>query len=93
MILLMMPFFSSKNFFDSADQLSKFATYFGRPELVNEQADRHRRVTAAEVTRFARERLGSDNRASLLFVPRKQDEGAVAESREPRAESDVEVEA
>ena len=76
---------------DRADKLSMFATYFGRPELVNEQAERHRRVTAADVTRFARERLGPDNRASLLFVPRTAEPEAAAESRAPRAESGVEA--
>ena len=55
---------------DRADQLSKFATYLGDPTLVNEQVERHRRVTAADVTRFARERLGPDNRATLLYVPK-----------------------
>ena len=57
---------------ERADQLSKFATYLGDPTLVNEQVERHRRVTAADVTRFARERLGPDNRATLLYVPRAQ---------------------
>jgi predicted Zn-dependent peptidase len=56
---------------ERADQLSRFATYFGDPSLVNAQVARYRAVTAADVTRFARERLGADNRASLLFVPRE----------------------
>jgi zinc protease len=84
---------------ERADRLSMFATYFGEPRLVNEQVDRYRRVTAADVTRFARERLGPDNRASLLFVPREPGV-AVAESREQPpavgghpAESTVEAEA
>ena len=55
---------------DRADKLSLFATYFGNPALINEQVQRYRDVTAMDVTRFARERLGRDNRASLLFVPR-----------------------
>ena len=53
-----------------ADKLSQFATYFGNPALVNEQVDRFARVTVADVNRVARERLGRDNRASLLYVPR-----------------------
>ena len=63
---------------DRADQLSKFATYLGDPTLVNEQVERHRRVTAADVTRFARERLGPDNRATLLYVPKEASQGRVA---------------
>jgi predicted Zn-dependent peptidase len=60
---------------DRADQLSKFATYLGDPTLVNEQVERHRRVTAADVTRFARERMGPENRAALVYVPRESGEG------------------
>jgi predicted Zn-dependent peptidase len=55
---------------ERADNLSKFATYFGDPSLVNVQTDRYRAVTVDAVNAFARERLGPDNRASLLYVPR-----------------------
>ncbi|MHB1073080.1 MAG: M16 family metallopeptidase [Gemmatimonadaceae bacterium] len=55
---------------DRADKLSQFATYFGDPALVNEQLDRYAAVRAADVSRVARDRLGPDNRASLLYVPR-----------------------
>lgn len=58
---------------DRADKLSMFATYFGDPRLVNRQAERYRAVTAEQVNAFARERLGRDNRASLLYVPREAD--------------------
>jgi len=54
---------------DRADKLSMFATYFGDPGLVNDQADKYREVTSESVSRFARERLGPDNRATLLYVP------------------------
>jgi zinc protease len=56
---------------ERADKLSQFATYFNDPELVNVQADRYRAVTVDQVNAFARERLGTDNRASLLYVPRE----------------------
>ncbi|HEY0994699.1 MAG TPA: pitrilysin family protein [Gemmatimonadaceae bacterium] len=55
---------------DRADKLSQFATYFGDPSLVNEQLDRYAAVTAGQVSALARERLGPDNRVSLLYVPR-----------------------
>jgi predicted Zn-dependent peptidase len=58
---------------ERAEQLSRFATYFGDPALANEQVDRYRAITAEQVSRFARERLGRDNRASLLYVPRAID--------------------
>ncbi len=61
---------------DRADLLSKFATYFGDATLVNEQLARYRAVTVAEVNAFAREFLGADNRASLVYVPRTKTEAA-----------------
>jgi predicted Zn-dependent peptidase len=63
---------------DRADKLSLFATYFGDPSLVNVQATRHRAVTTEQVNAFARERLGPDNRASLLYVPRETTPAAPA---------------
>jgi predicted Zn-dependent peptidase len=61
---------------DRADKLSLYATYFGDPGLINEQADRYRSVTADAVSTFARQRLGEDNRASLVYVPRAQGNGS-----------------
>jgi len=74
---------------DRADRLSMFATFFGDPSLANEQTDHYREVTAEDVNRFARERLGEDNRVSLLYVPRPPDteEGET----EPGVESGEEV--
>lgn len=54
---------------ERADQISRFTTYFGDPELVNGQVDRYRAVRTEDVSRLARERLGSDNRALLMYVP------------------------
>jgi zinc protease len=54
---------------DRADKLSMFATYFCDPALVNEQTERYQRVTAAQVNDLARDLLGEDNRASLVYVP------------------------
>src|SRR6185437_13944972 len=63
---------------DRADRLSMFATYFRKPELINEQPDRYRAVTARKVNSFIRERLGENNRASLLFVPQDNEPGDLA---------------
>lgn len=60
---------------ERADKLSQFATYFGDPGLINAQVPRYRAVTAAKVTAFAREWLGDDNRASLVYVPRDASAG------------------
>jgi len=54
---------------ERADQLSRFATYFGDANLANEQVARYQSVTAADVSRLAHERLGPDNRVLLLYVP------------------------
>jgi zinc protease len=54
---------------ERADQLSRFATYFGDPTLVNTQVSRYAATTAADVSALARERLGPDNRVVLLYVP------------------------
>ena len=62
---------------ERADRLSMFATYFGRPQLINEQADRYRAVTVESVNTLVSERFGEDNRASLIYVPR---EGVESES-------------
>jgi zinc protease len=71
---------------DRADRLSLFATYFGDPSLVNEQMDRYRAVTAGDVSAFAREYLGRDNRASLLYVPRETGRRARGAGREEERE-------
>ena len=55
---------------DRAEQLSRFATYFGDPRLLNDQVARYRGVTKERVDAIAQERLGPDNRASLVYVPR-----------------------
>jgi zinc protease len=60
---------------DRADRLSMFATYFRAPELVNEEVDHYRAVTIDEVNAFIRERLGENNRASLLYVARNEAPG------------------
>src|SRR6185436_153327 len=55
---------------ERADKLSMFATYFGDPNLVNAQVGHYRSVTSKAVNAFIKERLGENNRASLLYVPR-----------------------
>ncbi|HET7584010.1 MAG TPA: pitrilysin family protein [Gemmatimonadaceae bacterium] len=57
---------------ERADKLSMFATYFRDPALVNTHVDRYRSVTAARVNQFVQQRLGEDNRAALLYVPRRK---------------------
>ena len=62
---------------ERADKLSMFATYFSDPALINRQVDRYERVRASDVNAFASAFLGSDNRASLMFVPREGTETAM----------------
>jgi predicted Zn-dependent peptidase len=54
---------------DRADQLSRFATYFGDARLANAQVARYQQVTVADVDACAAQYLGEDNRAILVFVP------------------------
>jgi predicted Zn-dependent peptidase len=54
---------------ERADRLSRYATYLGEPELINEHLDRVRDVSVADVASFAGDRLGPDNRATLSYVP------------------------
>ena len=56
---------------ERADRLSMFATYFRSPQLINEQAAAYRAVTAGRVNALISQRLGPDNRASLMYVPRE----------------------
>jgi predicted Zn-dependent peptidase len=56
---------------DRAEQLSRFATYFGDPALLNEQVGHYRAVSDDRLRAMAAERLGHDNRASLVYVPRQ----------------------
>lgn len=58
---------------ERADQLSRFATYFGHPALLNEQVRRYRAVSDAQVHALAVERLAAENRAALVYVPRSGD--------------------
>ena len=52
----------------------------GDPSRVNEEVDRHRAVTLEQVNDFVRTRLTKDNRASLLYVPKPdEDDGATGE--------------
>src|SRR5690348_1463310 len=74
---------------ERADKLSMFATYSGDPALVNVQPDRYRAVTTEQVNTFARERLGPDNRATLLYVPQNS---AGRGMRETGSEAAPEVE-
>lgn len=69
---------------ERADRLSMFATFFGDPKLINQQSDKYRSVTLTQVDNFARAKLGVNNRASLLFVPKAEKAGEV-ESVEPAA--------
>jgi predicted Zn-dependent peptidase len=65
---------------ERADRLSLFATYFGNPDRLNEEVDRYAAVTTDRVNAFIRDRLGEDNRASLVYVPRDDAPGELVEA-------------
>jgi len=54
---------------DRADLLSMFALYFDEPERLNEEIDRLRAVTVADVRSFSARYFGPDNRAVLTYEP------------------------
>jgi len=57
-----------------------FATYFGDPNRLNEEVDRYRAVTTQQVNDFIAERLGENNRASLVYVAREESPGELVGS-------------
>ena len=57
-----------------ADRLSMFATYFDRPELINEQLERFLEVDAEAVRDVCADVFGTDERATITYVPRNHEE-------------------
>jgi hypothetical protein len=47
-----------------------YATYFDRPELINEQLDRYLAVDAEAVRDVCASVFGVDERATITYVPR-----------------------
>ena len=54
---------------ERADLLSMFDLYFGDPGRLNSELDRLRAVSLDQIRSFAGERLGTDNRAVLVYEP------------------------
>jgi predicted Zn-dependent peptidase len=61
---------------ERAEQLSMLATYFDAPELINEEMDRYRAVTAETVRQFVREHMVPENRVVLTYLPAVAKEAA-----------------
>jgi predicted Zn-dependent peptidase len=59
-----------------ADRLSMYATYFDRPELINEQLGRYLAVDAEAVRDVCAQVFGTDDRATITYVPRAEQEAA-----------------
>ena len=59
-----------------ADRLSMYATYFDRPELINEQLGRYLAVDAEAIRSACAQTFGSDARAVLTYIPRPAAEAA-----------------
>jgi len=58
---------------ERADRLSMFATYFGEPGLINEQADRYRAVTAEQVNEII---SGASGRQQSQFSSMCREKGS-----------------
>jgi predicted Zn-dependent peptidase len=52
-----------------ADRLNSYATYFDRPELINEQLARYKAVDAEAIRSIAAKVFRDDNRAVVTYVP------------------------
>jgi zinc protease len=52
-----------------ADRLNNYATYFDRPELINEQLGRYKAVDADAIRAAAALVFRDDNRATITYVP------------------------
>lgn len=63
---------------DRADLLSMYTHYFDDPLRVLGELERLRSVTPDDVAALARERLGPDNRAVLVYRPSAESEGGEA---------------
>lgn len=57
-----------------ADRLSMFATYFDRPELVNEQLGRYLDVDSEAIQAVCRDVFDTTERAVITYVPRAGEE-------------------
>jgi hypothetical protein len=51
-----------------------FATLLGDASQINQQMEKYQAVTVERVNDFVRDRLGRDNRAILIYVPRAPQE-------------------
>jgi predicted Zn-dependent peptidase len=49
-----------------------FATYFGNPELVNEEVAKYQAVTAEQVNAFARTYLGREQSRESALCPEER---------------------
>ncbi|MDH3271717.1 MAG: insulinase family protein [Gemmatimonadota bacterium] len=57
---------------ERADMLSMFDLYFDDPGRLNQELDRLRAVDPDDIRRFAEDRLGTDNRAVVVYVPESE---------------------
>jgi predicted Zn-dependent peptidase len=68
-----------------ADRLSMYATYFDRPELINEQLGHYLAVDADQIRDVAADVFQADNRAVVTYIPNEDTgdgDGAGAEGGE-----------
>jgi predicted Zn-dependent peptidase len=57
---------------ERANLLSMFDLYFDDPDRLNHEIDRLRAVTVEQIRDFATSQLGSDNRAVLVYEPKRK---------------------
>ncbi|MGI8542171.1 MAG: M16 family metallopeptidase [Aridibacter sp.] len=82
--------FGLQTILGKADSLNSNATFFGKPDVFQQQLNEYREVTPADVQRVAKEYL-NENRLVMTFVPgKKQGAPANAAVNKPTSVSDDE---
>jgi zinc protease len=67
--------FGLQTVLSKADALNRNAVFFGKPDLFQQELDKYRRVTPADVQRVARDYLTA-NRLVMTYMPKKAEGGA-----------------
>ena len=66
-----------------ADQLNRYAYFTGTPDYFEQDLDRYRRLTTADVQRVAKQYLADAHKVVLSVVPQGKTDLAVGEGRKP----------
>ncbi len=63
--------FGKKDVLEKAQTLARYNSYYGDPSLINTEIDKFLSVTADDILRVANQYLGTKNRVTLIYMPKK----------------------